>query len=65
MFKENGNPGDYEICFQIINQCKELQEVCYNQSINRIEDNLNDNTRLFWSFVNYKIKVYLISSIIR
>lgn len=55
-YKTKENAEDYECFSRLRTRCKELQDQCYQQYINKIENNISTDPRSFWKYVNDKKK---------
>ena len=63
-FKRYGTMEYYQTFSVLREQCKEYRQVCYRRYLNRVENNINDDPRRFWSYVrdhknDYSIPVSL------
>lgn len=57
LFKKFKNPRDYDVFSLLRKRCKRLAVDCYNNYVSSIENSLNKNIKIFWSYVNNR-RVY-------
>jgi hypothetical protein len=54
LYKKFQNPRDYDVFSMLRARCKRLICECYKNYVASVENELNNNIKCFWSFVNSK-----------
>lgn len=53
-FKKYGNPRDYDAFDLLRHRCKKMIIECHDRFVESTENNLRDNVKVFWHYVNSK-----------
>lgn len=64
MYKITGDIAYYYQFAALRSQCSQLRNTCFNEYINRTENNISSDPKSFWKYINDKKKSYRLPSVL-